>query len=265
MAIENLKDLEEKLKLPDGTLKAAIDNTENVKIAIPELLVFTKDEDATRVQNLKNEAKTAGVEIAIKEARTSLGLDFQGKTMENLLNAHKEKVVKEAGIAPDAKVTELTKDNGLLKENLNTLQGQFDTFKTSVGLEKQQNEINNHVLSKIPANITIDKGDMLTLFNSRFQTEKTVDGKIVFKKDGAVLKNTTTLDPLSAEEVLSTFVTPYLKKPEGGAGGVDDPGNNKPGSLAAFEKEMKDKGVNSGSLEFNQEMAKRITNKTLVL
>lgn len=262
---EKITELEKTLRLPEGTLKSAIEATEEKDIEIPTLRIYTEEEENTRLENERKNAKIAGVEMAVKEARNKFGLQFEGKTIDNLLEHYSKKVIQDANISPDKKVQELTADLDKMRGNYTSIESQFNEFKANVAKKDGEREIDSLILTKIPQNTTIPTKDVLQLFKYNFQVEKNESGIVEFKKDGVVLKNEKTLNPLSVDEVLSSFVTPYLKKPEGGAGGGDEAGAGKPGTLQAFSKEMADRGIREGSLEFNQEMQKRIKEKTLTI
>lgn len=260
---EKITELEKTLRLPEGTLKSAIEAAEEKDIEIPSLKIYTEEEETARIENERKTAREIGVEIAIKGAKNKFGLQFEGKTIDNLLENYSKKVIQDANISPDKKVQELTSDLEKLRGINSTIENQFNEFKATVIKKEGEREIDSLILTKIPQNTTIPTKDVLHLFKYNFQAEKNEGGIIEFKKDGVVLKNEKTLNPLTAEEVINSFVTPYLKKPEGGAGGGDEAGGGKPGTLQAFSKEMADRGVREGSLEFNQEMQKRIKEKTL--
>lgn len=267
MPIENLEVIEKSLNLEQGSLQKAIDNEDKVKIEIEELVIRTKEQDETHQTNLRSELKTefqtAGLEVAVKEARTEHGLEFEGKTVNNLLDAFKAKTLKDAEIEPNKRITELEGDITKVRENLTTSEQKYTDLSTSVEKGKSQAGINNSIMDAIKGETTISKTQMLTLFNSEFQTELNADGKIEIKKNGEVLKHATDLTLKSIEDVMVEFSKPFAKQVEGGAGGEDDPGNAKEGSLAAFRKEMKDKGINESSDAFKREMQSRVKAGTL--
>ena len=267
--IENITDLEKSLKLKEGTLKEAIENKESVKIELPSLVVRTAEEDEQYLTNLKNEYKTeyhtAGREIAIKEARKELGLEFEGKTMNNLLEAYKNNILKEAKVEPSKKIEELTNDANALRANLTEMQKKFEQKEAEFKAEGSKREINTRLSANIKGELTLPTEDVLTLFNSKFSTELNDEGKVIIKKNGEVLKNKTTMNPLGIEDVMPDFLAPFAKKASGGAGGEDEGGQVKKGSLEAFYKEMEKAGTAIGSEAFQKEMANRIKNKTLSL
>mgnify|MGYP003613648543 FL=1 len=69
------------------------------------------------------------------------------------------------------------------------------------------------------------------------------------------------MSPISVEQWTKSFVTPYLKPIEGGAGKTDDVPPAKAGSLELFEREAEKQGWNA--MQKNSEMMKRIKDGTL--
>ena len=264
---EQIKALEQKLHLEDGTLANAISSEEEVNIDLPELTIRTAEQEEQYATNLRSEAKTAGVEMAIKGVRNDLGLDFQGKTMDNLLEAHKAKVLADAKSElgePDKKITELQKDLDTVRQNLQAKTTELENVQAGIQKERDQMAIDQKILSAMPKNLTLSQDDALLLFKNKHSIEKT-DNSLVISRDGQQLKDKTTASPLSLDAVLTDWSTPYMQKPAGGSGGSDEGGTLKAGTLEAFTKEMGDKGVKPGSEAYNLEMNKRISEKTLTI
>jgi len=269
MAIKNIEVLEKSLKLESGTLQKAIDNEETVDVELQELVVRTKEEDETNLTNirteLKDEFQTAGLEVAVKAARTEHNLEFEGKTVNNLLEAFKAKTLKDAEIEPNKRIEELETDIGKVRENLTASELKFTDLTADVAKGKSQTAINSAIMGSIKGDTTLSKSQMVTLFNDEHQTERNEDGVLVIKKNGEVLKNTTDRSLLTIDQVMTDFAKPFLKQAAGGGGGGDETGNHKEGTLAAFKAEMKEKNVGPSSNEFQLEMQKRIKDKTLVM
>jgi hypothetical protein len=263
MAIVNLKELEGSLNLKEGTLKSAFESETEETIDISTLSIRTIEDDETRTANLKTEYHTAGREIAIKTAREDYGLDFQGKNMENLMSAIKTKVLAEANVEPSAKIKELTADNEKLKSNIEGLQTEVNDGKILFAKQKTQSSIASMIDGAIQGDLTISKDDAALLFKNKFGTELNEGGKLLISQNGEVMKNTTTLDPVGITDVMTDFLSAYTKKVEGGAGGTDQTGGGKEGTMDAFNKEMANSSVTIGSQPYNEEMAKRLGAGTL--
>lgn len=265
MAIENLGAVAKAAGISEESLKNAIESEESVSVELNEdrVVYDSKEDFDTYIGNVKKEASTASLEIAIKNARNENGLEFQGKTMDNLVNAIKEKALADAQIEPNAKISELNKDLESLRGQLQTKESEFTELQDRFKREGQERSINNKILDALPKEgTTIGQDDLLTLFKSQHQVELSDDGNVVIKKNGQVMKDHL-MSPMGLNDVINSFTTPYIKKAEGGRGKGNEKGSAKAGTLDAFIKEMADKDIASGSQEFNRIMSERITEGTL--
>lgn len=269
MAIENIKDLETAMKLEEGSLQAAIDSEESVKIEMQEgLVIRTSEEEETfqtnKYSELKEEFQVAGREIAIKDIAREKGYKLKDKTLESLLDAHSVSVLEKAKISPDKKVQELEGSLTTLRGTIGDKDEEIEGLKTAHKIEKQKTSINNTLHKNINSELTISKDDAVTIFNNRYTSEINDSGLLTFKKDGVLLKDKLE-SPRTVEDVMSEFLTPYAKKPTGGAEGGDETGSGKKGTKDAFDKEMIKDGHKIGSSHYNNEMMKRLANKTLAM
>jgi hypothetical protein len=270
--IENINQVESSLGLAEGTLQEAIASEDAKTIEIPvgkfidteKHVIRTTEEHETYLGNIREESKKAGLEIAVKGARTDLNYDFEGKTLENLLKAHGDSVLKAANIEPDQKNKELLGDLEKLKGMNSEWETKYNTLVSESSARDNQRKIDGSISDSITGELTLSKSQITTLFKSEFEVMEE-DGKQVIKKDGQTLKHDTTLDPLTLADVMPKFLEPFAKKVSGGSGGSDTIEPGKAGSMDAFIKEMNDKGVSSGSEAFNIEMGKRISDKTLTM
>jgi hypothetical protein len=276
MAIENIKDLEASLKLKEGTITEALESEDKVKIEIPELKIFTPEEDEERINNMKGEFKSAGEEIAVKELKREHNLEFEGKSAAKLfehLQSGQEtaitKALSDAGKEPDAKITELNADKEKLQAKITEQESAFTSLQSDFTNHKNTSAINGQIQSAFGDTKTAAPMDVvLNTFTSQFQAE-VVEGKTVYRQNGEVLKNDLQT-PLTTAEVVERFKTAEANKwvfpvVEGGNGGGDDTQKGKAGSMQAFEKEMNDNGHRTGSLGYVTEMNKRLSEKTLTM
>ena len=260
MAIKNIDIVEEKLGLEKGKFQEYLTSEEEHEINVDNLVIFSKDDYNARIDNIKKETSIASVEMAVKKYRNELGLEFQGKTMDNLLNNFKEKIESESKIEPEERYTKLKGDFEKLQGVSQGFQDKYTDLENKIKSEKQQSSINQTLLKSIPDNTSIPKEDVLAILKAKNNFNMGEDGFEIIK-DGKVLKNETTMNNLSADEFMKSFIKPYLKPVEGGAGNDDSVGEGKEGSFEAFDKEMERKGVSQQ--EYSLEMAKRIKEGTL--
>lgn len=261
MALENIAELEQTLGLDNGKLKEMIESEEVHKIDLSNKVIIDKPIYEERIANIKKESSTMALEIAIKEQRNALGLEFQGKTMENLVNAIKAKVESESKIEPEEKYKALKNDFEKLQQNYNSKEEEFTTFKTNIQKQQELNEIKNEFTKNIKGETLVSKSTIFTEAKEKGYSFEKEDGKIVVKLNGEVQKNKDTLSPITVSDFVTNFSTPYLKTPTGGGGGGDEPDGAKAGSFEAFLKESEKNGWNA--TKQNEEMAKRIKDGTL--
>jgi len=259
--IENLKEITETLGLSEDQFKEMITSEENHTIDLSTKVIVDKNIYDERIANIKKESSTMALEIAIKEQRNALGLDFQGKTMENLVNAIKSKVESESKIEPEEKFKALKTDFEKLQENYSAKETEFTTFKTNIEKQQELNEIKVEFTKHIAGETLVSKSTIFTEAKEKGYSFEKEDGKIVVKLNGETQKNNDTLSAISVKEFVTNFSTPYLKKPTGGAGGDDETDGSKAGSFDAFVKEAEKNGWNA--TKQNEEMAKRIKDGTL--
>jgi len=272
MSIENMTQIESILGLAEGTLQEAIASDDAKTIEIPQgkfidtetHVIRTKEDHETFLTNTRDEAKVAGVEIAVKEMRNELGYTFEGKTLENLMKAHSEKVLADAGAEPDAKIKELSTDLEKLKGINSEWESKYNSLVSESTAKDNQRRIDGNILESIQGDLTLTKSQLMTLFKSEYQVVEE-DGKQLIKKGGETLKNDSNLEPLSLSDVMPKFLEPFVKQVEGGSGGGDSSGSGKEGTLEAFNKEMDKAGKPQGSEDYNMEMKKRISDKTLAI
>jgi hypothetical protein len=262
MGISNLKAVAEAAGISEESLKEAIASEEAVELEVPtDRVIKTKEEFDTYTANVKKEAGKASVEMAVKAVRNELDLKFEGKTVDNLLESYKSRVLEEAQIEPDKKITALQSEVDEFKTKLKERNDAFGELEGKYKREGQERTINGKLLDAIPDNVSLAKEDILLLFKSKHDVELSEDG-ISIKRGGEVLKDDN-LNALAIDDVMKEFIQPYAKKPEGGSGKGTETGNFKAGTIEAFDKRMSDQGHAIGSEAYNSQMTKEISDGTL--
>lgn len=264
MAVENIDILEQSLGLEKGKLTEMITSEDKHTLEFDKYVIKPKSDYDDLLNNIKKESSTAAVEIAIKNARNELGLDFQGKTMENLLKSYAEKIEAEAKVDPNKKYDSLKSDFDKLQGNLKEWETKYTTLESTYKQKEQASTIKNTLLKEIPENTLLDKEDILALAMAKYQFGIDEDG-FAISKEGVLLKNDSNMNRITPSEFMKTFITPYLKPIDGGAGGKDSTGGNKETSLELFNKKMESKGININSQKYNEEMKLAMSNGTLKL
>lgn len=262
MALENIGEIEQSLGLEAGKLAEMITSEEIHKIDLSNKVIMDKPIYEERISNIKKESATAALEIAVKEQRSALGLEFQGKTIENLVKAIREKTEAESKIEPEEKYKSLKSDFDKLQHNYAEKENEFTAFKTNIQKQNELNEIKAEFEKHISGETFVSKSTIYTEAKEKGYVFEKQEGKIVVKdQSGEVLKNKDTLSPIEVKDFVTNFATPYLKTPGGGSGGGDETGEGKAGTFEAFMKEADKNGWDATKI--NSEMAKRINEGTL--
>jgi len=236
------------------------------------VLFFTKADYDTRTKNLEtikyNEGKTAGVEMLAKDLKKTFALeDIEGKDLKVIVETYAERKLKDAKLPKDEKIKEHETTITQLRANLTALETEKNTLTETFTKKEQALQINNTLSLLVPegaVNENITRSDVIALFRANGYDAMIQEGKIIATKNGEVLKNLRTLEPVELKDVMNNFVTEKnLIKKDGGRGEGDHTGEGAAGTWEAFLKEMEKKGVAQGSAEFQKEMQLRLKNKTL--
>lgn len=266
MALENLGEIEKVLGLEDGKFTEMLSSEEKHTIDLSTLLIEPKAIYEERIANLKANSATMAKEVAIKEIKKALGLEFEGKNETVLIDALKSKfetIKSEVVKDPEQRFTTLKTDFEKLQQNLLAKETEFENFKTNITNQQELNEIKNDFTKHIPENVLVSKSTIFTEAKEKGFSFEREDGKTVIKQNGEVLKDEKTLSPIALESWVKTFVSPYLKGLEGGSGRKDDVPPAKAGSFEAFQKEAEKNSWDA--TKFNQEMARRVKDGTLTV
>lgn len=206
------------LKIKPDDLAAAVkaEPDADVTIGIDEKLsVLSEAEITTMKSNSYKEGKVAGVEMEVDEIKKETGLQFQGKSLKGLIDAHGKKVLADAKIEPEKKVVEL-------QEKVATLQTTVKDYETKIADKDREVtgiKINSELAKHIPANSSLPADKVIVLMKADGYSPVIKDGKTVFEKDGKVLTDKLG-EALQAKDVVEGYVKDNnLIKTEGAPGG----------------------------------------------
>jgi len=260
---EALAKIAELVKVPVADLEAAIKDEKEVDVTIPEgLTAFEGEELTTLKTNEYTKGKTAGEELAVKEVKTKMGLEFTGKKVEGLVEAAQKKALEDAKLTPDKKVAELT-------EKLNTVTATATELQTKLDeKDKEVNEVklSTELMKNVPAGTTLDAEDVLTLMKSKGYQFEMKDGALVAIKDGKVLEDKLA-KPLGVKDVITEFAKDRKLIAEGGGGdppsgrggGGSGAGATKFTKLSEVKKHFEEQGKSVNGQEFNDAIMKAKT------
>jgi hypothetical protein len=211
-------------------LKDAQGNEAEVDLTIPEgLQVFTPDKftefkDSFKANVLKEnqatyeDAKRAGLEMAIKEKKQELGLEFDGKDLDSFTKHYQQHVAKELGKEPDKKINELTADldtvRGTLKQKETEYQKQIEQLNQRLVQTEDNTLISGFIPDELPAGLNKQDATMLFMANHKIEHE---DGKRIFYRNGQKLADEA-MNPYDAKHVVNAFINERGWTGEGGKG-----------------------------------------------
>jgi len=241
-------------------------------------IIRTKDEQKKYEDNLTGERYKAGKEKAEKDAVNAVAdelgitLDETKKTVKNLIAIYAEKIKTDAKIEPSKKITELEERSVKALNLAKEWEGKYTDLDNKYNGALKQQRIDNIVISSFPVSengerikTKIPAGDISLLFKNKYKIDFDDEGNEFVEIDGKKLQDKN-LDNLKVKDVFGEFVKPYMDNSTGGGKGKeggDKTGISTPGSLESFTNEMEEKGIKVSSIDYNEEMEKRIKDGTL--
>lgn len=191
--------------------------------------LFTDAELQSRDSGKYNEGKKVGQERTVKDLKQKYGYELDGvKDIEGFMSHHEEQLKSKYSKNSNERVKELESD---LTKQKQAYEQELENLKNSnndlLGKYKKQAS-NNVLLSIIPENTSIKKEAIVTLFNTDYELEHE-NGVTLVKKNGEILKDPKTTDPLKVNDVFNDWLIKenYIAKPNGRGNGNDFGKNGK--------------------------------------
>jgi len=266
------------IEIDDKEIAKSIDDKTDLTIKTEDIVLRTKDEEVSFLENYKKENIKIGAEVGRKEVIKGLGIEGDGlhKSDETSINALKswadglsQKALEDAKIEPNKKIETFKQDIETLKGTISKLTTEKERVANEFSTFKKTNVINSNYMEAIPDNAILPKSDMVQLLAGKIKADVIDSGQVVgLDESGNVIKDPTTLNPVPFKEVVKNFFdnnTQYLKAAEGGAGGGDSGAGAGTSQLDSFIKRQAQLGNSEGSEAFNEAMAQEIKNGTLKL
>ena len=197
-----------------------------VELTVNEINMFTNEELETLKKNVSdpeyNKGKINGVEMAVKEAREKFGLQFEGKTIDNLISAYEAKIKKDIDKKPNEVIEEWKTKYNTLKTTYDTEKGGWDTEKGILNTKLNNIDISTTLQADMPKLNGLKPNQATMLFRAEYDLEKR-DNILIAKKGGEIVKDKIG-SPLPVKDLFTTFASEngWLKVP--GAGGGDETG-----------------------------------------
>lgn len=212
-----------------SALTEAVKSEEEVKLDVPELYTekgVSNDDMTVFGKNRYEEGKKVMSEIMAKSYKEKYGIDLEGKNLDSVVEAIKDKYSKPSDNA------ELENSFKELQTKYSDLQSNYERKEQEFSTELFKREIRSKLSNAIPKDTTIDKSDIIDLY----LLKHTIDSDGV-KINGEIQKNNL-LSPLSPEEHFKSWIdsSKYVKR--SGMGGEDSKGGSSVGKFNNFEDFM---------------------------
>lgn len=183
------------------------------------------------------EGKKAGEEMFIKEIKSDEGLEFEGKTKDQLMKVLKEKIQKETGSEPTKRIQELEEDKKKLQLSLtekeNELKAETEKFNSRLNGIEIESVIKNSLPDKLANGLT--KEQAYKLYKADREFAKTADGIALIDPVTKQVIKDKKLNPVSITDDLKEFLKQFGEVYDSGRGGGDDPRKSKT-NIESFTK-----------------------------
>ncbi len=183
------------------------------------------------------EGKKAGEEMFIKEIKSDEGLEFEGKTKDQLLKALKEKIQKETGSEPTKRIQELEEDKKKLQLSLtekeNELKAETENFNSRLNGIEIESVIKNSLPDKLANGLT--KEQAYKLYKADREFAKTAEGIALIDPTTKQVIKDKKLNPVSITDDLKEFLKQFGEVHDDGRKGEDDQRRSKT-NIESFTK-----------------------------
>lgn len=264
---ESLSKLLVKLKIaPDeAAAKELITSKNETDVTIPAgHHLFSDDELATRDNSNKATYTKAGTEIAVKQLKELVGLTYDGegsKDPKKFTEEYAKKVLADANINVDEKLTEREKTIAKLRENIKAMETEKADNETKVKTAKQDYDLLTWIHDIKPEYLEDKEVISIIKMNNELVEE---NGNVYVKRNGEIVKDQKLQTPIPAKDAIRAFMADRkLVKTaaatdgggEGGAGtggrGGSDSKGNTGGiiNMSQFNAHLEKNGINPKSQE----------------
>jgi hypothetical protein len=245
------------LKIDAATFEAAYTDAAEVEIAIPDALhILTADELSARDVATKktgySEGSTASIEMFIKDQKKTLGLEFEGKDPNKLIEALSAKVLADAKLEPSAALKEKDSMIAGLRANLATIEAEKATLASTASKIR----LDSTILRAIPQNLNgIEPEEVLAAMRLKGFNFEEKDGVVVASKDGVTVADIA-LKPLPVSDVISGYakerkwIAENDTDKKGRGAGSSTPRGTTPAKLSEAQKVWENDGKNAGTSDF---------------
>jgi len=227
---ENWQEIATRSGIEADKLQELISSEKEEAVEFSKVTIFTDDQLDTLKQTVgKESAKTGSktlIEMDVKALREKNGLEFEGKTIENLMNAFADKQVKAAKVDPNKKVEERDLSIKNLQKTLDATTKEKDGIINGLQSEIGNFKVNGELAKHLPDGLTVmNPNQFTTLAKNELNFGYNDDGIFVAKRGDKVLKDNREM-PLAVKDVLTDFARDNKWLSINGRGGEDDKGGS---------------------------------------
>lgn len=242
------------LKLDAEVLAQGL-SQEDGEIELPKGTFFTDVDLTTLKDNHGKERYDAGAtasrEMLLKEISKEAGLETI-KDKNEFLKAYQAKILKEANVEPEKKVSELEASLEKLRTDLTEKDKSIEQLKSQYSQKETAFKVEG-LIPELPETIGLTKQEARDLFFLQHE----------IKEDGIYRNGQKLKDAMEGALDLDKAVQSYVsekgwdkKAPAGRGGGAGGQSSDTPTTLAEYESHIKEKGFHPGSREAQAVLAK---------
>lgn len=183
------------------------------------------------------EGKKAGEEMFIKDIKNDEGLEFEGKTKDQLLKSLKEKIQKETGSEPTKRIQELEEDKKKLQQSIREAEEKLALETENFSKKLTGIEIESLIKNALPEKLTngLTREQAYKLYKADREFSKTEDGISLLDPTTKQVIKDKKLNPVTVQDDLKTFLSQFGDQGDAGRGGQDDKKKSK-SNIESFTK-----------------------------
>jgi hypothetical protein len=223
-------------------LKAALTSDDEVEVGIPKGLFIPETDresyDKRIGQRHYEEGKVAGLEKAVKEWKAKEGIDVEGKTLDVLIPALKDKVLRDAKIEPEQKVKDLTLSLETLRaqytSDTTAKEKEIEALRTQLQATRLDSTLRSHLPDKLAG---LKPEQFIRLAKDDFNFEFVESGEIVAKQSGQIIVDKLQ-KPRPVADILSEYAISNGWIDANGRGGNNEPGGSSSGKFKTLNDLM---------------------------
>ena len=239
--------------------KGISSENEDATIELPKGSFLSDADLATLKDNHGKERYDAGAtasrEILLKDLADEAGIE-RSKDKAEFLKSYKTKLMEEANIEPEKKVSELQKSLESLQSQLADKDKTYADLQKDVSTRETRFKIQS-LIPDLPEGMGLSKEEAVDIYLRNREIKE--DGVY---KDGSVVKNKLE-QALSLDQDIEGFVAERgwnaVPKGRGGGAGGAAPSGSGITNTEEYESHLKEKGIPVGSQEANAILAKAVT------